>query len=544
MSYSEYAPQPVGTDVGGVVSVVADAGMTLRLSRAAALGRWRSPAGLGFLVVIPLILMGRRIFEVFSAARRSDSWVVDLVGVYCGLLAITVVIAVLVTAVQMVVRSRRVGAYAAPGVVMSVRYLRDSMEIGLVNGNTVIAYGQIRDLFVIGGAVFVRRRGAHGIALPRELFPEAGLRLMGRSLDEVGGRRNIVIGCVAVVSVFMAAALAFGMKAFVYDGRPTVPELRGTIPLENPADAMTVYGDTAYVACWDDNVRIIDIPTRTVTAVIPVGPGAHDIEFDPRSRQLYVPNGESGGDNSRVSVIDTEMKTVSATIPFAKGVWMMAVDSVAQRIYVVGRGMQSGSDTVGVFDTVTNAKVGEVPVPTQARDIVVDSETHTVYVGSEGPAPISVIDAASLTVTATIPFGNQVRGMAIDPKSRTLYVVGDERYTHIGESPSPQILKIVDTVSNTVRSVTTLPAADSPWAVAVDPGEQRVYLLGETSGPEGKPDARRGWVRVLNAETGAVTGSVTISTGSDVHVLADVVVDPVTHDTYALEIRKIYRLSR
>ncbi|MRH93499.1 hypothetical protein GFY24_39895 [Nocardia sp. SYP-A9097] len=517
-----------------MTSVVADRDTVLRLSRATAVARWRSPAGLGFIAAIPLILMGRRIVEVVSAAGRADLWFLDLIVVYFGLLAVTVVIGVLVTGVRMMRRDGRVMAYAAAGSTISVRFQRDSLELGLATGTNVVAYNDIRDLFAVGGSVFLRVRGSHGVALPRELFPEAAFQLMGRRL---GGRR-----AVGIVAAVVAVVLVVAVGAWVLVHRNDSPHaltVRKSIPLECSADTFTVYADTAYLACWDDNVRILDIASGTVTAVIPVGPNAHGIAFDPTTRRLYVANSEIGGGNSRVSVVDTDAEVVRETIPFARGLWRVAIDVAAHRLYVGGHGLQPQHDTIGIIDTLSSAAIGEVPVDRFARDIVVDPATNTVYVGFEAPAPIHVIDPATMAVTATIPFGDRIRGLDVDSETHTLYAVGDGNSSSVDEL---RILKIIDTTTGTVRS--TVPLAPSVWAVAVDSTDHSAYTLEETYQTKTDPEAGTGSVRVVDTETGAVNAPVIFSSGDDVGVLAEVAVDPVTHRVYALEVHKIHMLSR
>ncbi|MEV0464113.1 hypothetical protein AB0I30_24310 [Nocardia tengchongensis] len=199
------------------VTVVSDAETTRRLSRVLALARLRSPYTWGFVLLIPLILMSRRFIEVFIAANSPGWNVSDLFLSYFGLLAVTVVMSLVLTGVQLIKRNASIAAYAAPGTAISARFQQDSLELILTTGTTTIPYSQVKDLFAIGGGVFLREKGTRGLALPRGLFPDVAFELLGRRLpgavvgDSTSTERNCrrvlaVIGSVGLVAVIVAVS--------------------------------------------------------------------------------------------------------------------------------------------------------------------------------------------------------------------------------------------------------------------------------------------------------------------------------------------------
>lgn len=539
---SQEAPPLPMDDVLFSAAVVADSESGLRLSRTAAVARWRSPAGLGFVAAVPLILMGRQIFNVVAAASRSDAWVLDLIELYFGLLAVTVVIGLLLTVVQMFLRNRRVMAYASPGSAMTVRYLRDSFEVELVTGTTVIAYDRIRDFFAIGGTVYLRARGAHGIALPRRLFPEQALRLMGRQLDGDGAwrRRATVLGSAAVVAVLLATSGLLFRNFHDSNAIAATPALRNSFPVEDGTDTAVVYANTAYLARWDGLVQFIDTPTGQATANIPVGGNAAGIALDPAARKLYVASSRSGTYDSWISVIDIDTKAVTATIRFTDHIWRLAIDTAAHRLYAVEIGFRLISDprdSIRIIDTASNTVIGGVTVPIEARDLAIDPTTHALYVGFERATPIHVIDPVSMTVKSTIPFGARVRGLAIDATTNTLYAIGDENSI----SDEFRYLKTIDTTTGAIRSTTAL--SQSAWAVAVDATDHSVYVIEQTYSKT-DPAGTKGLVRVLDSRTGAGTTSVVFATGSELGGITTLALDPITHRVYAIDYRKIHMISR
>ncbi|UGT39533.1 YncE family protein [Nocardia yamanashiensis] len=529
-------------DVLFSAAVVADSESGLRLSRTAAVARWRSPAGLGFVAAVPLILMGRRIFNVVAAASRSDAWVLDLIELYFGLLAVTVVIGLLLTVVQMFLRNRRVMAYASPGAVMTVRYLRDSLEVELVTGTTVIAYDRIRDFFAIGGTVYLRARGTHGITLPRRLFPEQALRLMGRQFDGdgTGCRRAIVLGSAAVVAVLLATSGLLFRNFHDSNAVAATPVLRNSFPIEDGTDTAVVYADIAYLARWDGVVQFIDARTGQATAAIPVVGNAAGVALDPAARKLYVASGRSDGSDSRINVIDIDTKAVTTTIPFTEQIWRLAIDTAAHRLYAVEIGFRLISDprdAIRIIDTTSNTVIGGVTVPMEARDLAIDPTTHALYVGFERRTPIHVIDPVSMTVKSTIPFGARVRGLALDPTTSTLYAIGDENSL----ADEFRYLKTIDTETGALRS--TLPLSPSAWAITVDTTDHTVYTIEQTYAKT-DPTGTKGLVRVLDSRTGTGTTSIVFATGSEAGGITTLALDPITHRVYAIDNHKIHVITR
>ncbi|WP_067689026.1 hypothetical protein [Nocardia jejuensis] len=218
---SQWVPQQ--GDLPGSVVFPVDVGVTagpdtaLRLSRALALARWRSPAGLGFIATVPLILMARNIWNLITGTAPSNNPVFDLVKVYVGLLVVSVVIGLLVTGVQLLRRNPYITTYAYPGAQMSARLWPDALELSLASGTRRIAFHEIREVRPLAGAIFLRSNGAPVLVLPHELIPPAALELMGRSPDSSAGSKSSftfagrplpLAGLAVVVSLAIVVALA------------------------------------------------------------------------------------------------------------------------------------------------------------------------------------------------------------------------------------------------------------------------------------------------------------------------------------------------
>lgn len=169
------------------VTVVSDAETTRRLSRVLALARWRSPYTWGFVLLIPLILMSRRFIEIFIAANSPGWSVSSLFLSYFVWLVIAVGMGLVATGIQMLKRNPSIAAYTSPGTPVSARFHHDSLELILATGTITIPYCKVKDLFAIGGGIFLREQGTRGLALPRALFPDSALETMRREGLAPGG---------------------------------------------------------------------------------------------------------------------------------------------------------------------------------------------------------------------------------------------------------------------------------------------------------------------------------------------------------------------
>jgi YVTN family beta-propeller protein len=83
---------------------------------------------------------------------------------------------------------------------------------------------------------------------------------------------------------------------------------------------------------------------------------------------------------------------------------------------------------VSVIDAATSTVTATIGVGTYPDGVAVDPATGTVYVANGGDGTVSVIDAATSTVTATIGVGSGPDGVAVDPATHTAYVAnsGDD----------------------------------------------------------------------------------------------------------------------
>ncbi len=192
----------------------------------------------------------------------------------------------------------------------------------------------------------------------------------------------------------------------------------------------------------------------------------------------------------------------------------VSVDTVRHHIFVVGTCFTTGISTTGEVQEIDGAtnqvtaslELGEgrnsQGILPRVEDAAVDSATDAVYENvSNGVSQISVVDAATNTLTTAIPISAGV--LAADPATNTVYA---------GTAGG---VSVINGATNQVTATIALSAA--PVTIATDPAANTVYA--------GAGNA----VSVIDGATNQVTATVAISSGFSAEGLG---VDPSTHTAY------------
>ena len=189
----------------------------------------------------------------------------------------------------------------------------------------------------------------------------------------------------------------------------------------------------------------------------------------------------------------------------------VAVNPVTDTVYL--------GDSAGqliVIDGSNNSIITTITISTGGvSGIAVDSATNTVYAEVAGPE-IAVINGATNSVSDTIPVPAGVapeHGIAVDSATDLIYVP-DQADNSSGSATGGGVL-VIDGASDQVVNTFSSGGGD-PFSVAVDETRNVLWVANET-GP----------VIALNAATGAVVSSVTVTGGPE-----SVAVNPVTDTVY------------
>ncbi|WP_369636217.1 YncE family protein [Nocardia sp. JMUB6875] len=515
--------------------MVADSQTALRLSRVADLSIWRAPATWLFVAAIPLILMSRHIVDIVRNAVRYGGSPLELVGVYFGLLAATVVIVALMTAVRMLWPNKRVKAYAAAGMPIWVRYHRDSLEVPPATGHTRIAYDRIAEVVVGKTAVFVRPREGDGFALPRELVPEFAVQFLrsNRASPARIPRRGLRASLVAAGSVIVAVAVVAGIGFFAQSskGYQTI-----AIDSPNPFGAVIAVDSAAhtlYVAnkvnSYDNSQRsslsIIDLATNSVIGNLPLPYVPRGIAVDSGTQTVYVVSGKDKGDDTgTVTVIDRASGTVTATIRTGLDSWQVAVDESTHTAYILNLDNDGYSTPqTHVYSTLSVLSRGASavsPPKTIGKSgdidhIFIDSSTHRAY--ATGTARLDTIDLSTLATIASTDAPLSIESVFFDQPTRTAVLVGGSGDVAVGDIGRESRLRLLDhyLLENTCKDRML-------QEENIDAAAHRLYVACR----------QEGRITVFDTDSGAVTDTLSL------HEPDAMAVDPATHTLYVFTLRQ------
>ncbi len=244
--------------------------------------------------------------------------------------------------------------------------------------------------------------------------------------------------------------------------------------------------------CCDSRVSVLDTATDTVVATVAlVGGNPTGVAVNPAGTRLYVT--QDASDN--VAVIDTASNTATAYIPVGRRPIGIAINPAGTRVYVTNFGpAETGGEIVSVIDTVSDTVVATVPVGIQPFGVAVHPDGTKVYVASAASSTLSVIDAATNTVTATVSVTGP-RGVAVHPDGTRVYV------TSFSSDFSASTVSVIDTSTNTVTATVTVRAWVSVlYGIAVHPQGTRLYVT----------DNFNGTVAVINTASNTVIATVPV----------------------------------
>lgn len=223
----------------------------------------------------------------------------------------------------------------------------------------------------------------------------------------------------------------------------TLVAVLGVLPL------ITWAAPKAYVGNFkDDTVSVVDVPTASVVATIPVAAGPHGMALSADGRTLYV----SGDGSSQVSVVDTATDRVVRSLSVGPTPHGLALTPDGRQLLVA----VYGDDRVTVIDTASGAAVGTMPVA-KPHTIAIRPDGRVAYVASQAPGhfALAVLDLATLRVLRELPLDRPPRDLEFAYDARALYVTeagenavlvlnpdNDEIVARVPTGPSPHIASL------------------------------------------------------------------------------------------------------
>jgi DNA-binding beta-propeller fold protein YncE len=236
------------------------------------------------------------------------------------------------------------------------------------------------------------------------------------------------------------------------------------------------------------------------------------VAVNPVTNLIYVVQPSFGGTSDTLTVVNGSTDQVVRNIPVPVGAYLPAVNLATNTIYIASCDTFSTAPScfVTVVDGRKNRVLKKIPVTTNEGDgllgIAVDVLTNKVYVSNATDGVIDIIDGCTGTINGVLGVSGGIpTGLSVNPFLHRLYV-----------PLSDSGVDIFDTRQRSLLSTTAVGSADSFAAVNVVTGN--VYVTDAVSGPS--------TIAVLN-HSGAITTTVPVA---DTPYGLDV--DPLTNRIY------------
>jgi YVTN family beta-propeller protein len=207
------------------------------------------------------------------------------------------------------------------------------------------------------------------------------------------------------------------------------------------------------------------------------------LTVDPQGHRLYLTHGV------RVEVLDTQTGKLVGGIAGLHGTHGVALDDAGKFGYI----SDGGGNAVVVFDRATLATVATIPVGTNPDAIIFEPATQTVWAFNGRSKNVTVIDAATRTVTSTIPLPGAPEFAAVDGKGMVFDNIEDKN----------EIVRI-DARTKKLTGEWPLAGCESPSGLAFDVAGGRLF-----SACDGKKMA------VTDAKTGKPLATAKVGDGPD-----------------------------
>jgi len=312
-----------------------------------------------------------------------------------------------------------------------------------------------------------------------------------------GGSLSVAVNPVTD-TIYVIEGVATGGYELVAINGPS-RAIEATLPLAHPANpsviAVNSATNTVYVGDGA-NILVIDGATDSIsgTIALPAGTIAAAVAVDSATNMVYVAS-TLPVSSGAVIVIDGSTNTVTTTLSNVGRVAEIAVDEATDVIWVSSQPSGLVVAISGATDSIIHSV--SVSAPTY---LAVNPVTDRVYVApSAGANPITVIDGATGTITATVPITNAFSGhIAVDPSADVVFARGIA--TVNGSAAGGMVA--IDGATNTVTDVLNA----SGMSAAVDTATGTLY---ETTSSLGSPGIWAITPSASNAISPLVSGPAT-----------------------------------
>jgi YVTN family beta-propeller protein len=301
-------------------------------------------------------------------------------------------------------------------------------------------------------------------------------------------RRKLIITIPSVVAIAFVLGFWGYSNLNNYEPPPPVLGISPTYVSVNE-DTNMIYAANSV----SDSISVVKGMTNEVVHNIEVGMSLGPMAVNPRTDTIYIISYH--GQNYSVSIFDGKSNELINRIEIDFTPSSIAVIEKINKI-LVGGVTSVGNGTISVIDGNINKIVDEIAVGEAPSSIAVDSDSNKVYSGglnfSLHSFIISVFDGTTNKRISEIPImgGTSSDQIAVDSRSNMIYATAT--------AADSTTVNVINGTTNKI--VDEIQVQASPTDIAVNPGENTVYLLAKKSMLAMDADTEKTFVEIITAE--------------------------------------------
>ena len=226
---------------------------------------------------------------------------------------------------------------------------------------------------------------------------------------------------------------------WVFDLNKNRPEGKITADFNRPQGLFYVPSGYLYVSNGrDGTLKVVDGHTLKLAKTIPLTLGADMMDYDPRTKYLYVDHG--GKDSNRgpgaLAVIDTSKQEKIGDVVTDWRPGSVELEKSGARLFVT----LPGANQIGVIETKAQKFLARYPIEAPAKPVALalDNDHRRVFVGTRTPDKFIVLDMESGKRLATLDSVGGISGMFFDAAHQRVYVSGLDGIVEVYQQSDPQ----------------------------------------------------------------------------------------------------------
>lgn len=202
-------------------------------------------------------------------------------------------------------------------------------------------------------------------------------------------------------------------------------KVTATLPLDGPGDCVQYdrRSKSVYV-CNDDgtNIWAVDEDSFKIKGAVTISEAPEYMEIDSQGGLAY----QAIKSNSTVQVVDLKTLKVTADCKLGDltGPHGLCLDRKLNRVFVAGK-----NGKLVMLDTQSGKVVTTIEVVTGSDQIAYDNGNKRIYIPSQGQIQVVQVEGDTLKVVGSVPVAKDCHRVAVDRKSHVVYVayVSDDK---------------------------------------------------------------------------------------------------------------------